>query len=188
MVRGEEVNMIRAKTIADTLTVTRVFLALFILWLGVTGGSQALPAAMTALIFAWSTDVLDGPLARRAPSVPQTWVGERDLQADMSVGLGVLGYLTFAGFVPLWAGVAYLAASAALLLLFRSRHVGMLVQASPYGLMLYTALRQATLQGGIAVAFILLAVILTWPRFPQETVPSFLRGMRDLARSRDEER
>ena len=45
--------MIRAKTIADTLTVTRVFLALLILWLGVTGGNEALPAAMTALIFAW---------------------------------------------------------------------------------------------------------------------------------------
>jgi len=178
--------MIRAKMIADTLTVTRVFLALFILWLGVTGGSEVLPAAMTALIFAWATDLLDGPFARRDPSTPQTWVGERDLQADMSVGLGVLGYLAFAGFVPLCIGVAYLAICAALLLLFRSRHLGMLAQAPPYALILYTALRRATLQGGIAVAFILAAVILTWPRFPKETVPGFLRGMRDLGRSRDD--
>jgi phosphatidylglycerophosphate synthase len=175
--------MIRAKTIADTLTVTRVFLALFILWLGVTGGSEALPAAMTALIFAWATDLLDGPFARRDPTAPQTWVGEHDLQADMSVGLGVLGYLTFAGFAPVWLGLAYLAVCAALLLIFRSIHVGMLVQAPPYAMMLYVALRFATLQGGIAVAWILLAVIVTWPRFPNETVPGFLRGMRELGRS-----
>jgi phosphatidylglycerophosphate synthase len=186
MLRGEEVNMIRAKMIADTLTVTRVFLALVILWLGVTGGSEALPAAMTMLIFAWATDLLDGPFARRDPSAPQTWVGERDLQADMSVALGVLGYLSFSEFVPFWISVAYLAIFAALLLLFRSRHLGMLAQAPPYGMMLYTALRQATLQGGIAVAFILSAVIVTWPRFPEETVPGFLRGMRDLGRSRGE--
>jgi len=104
--------MIRAKTIADTLTVTRVLLAFLILWLGVTGGSEALPAAMTVLIFAWTTDLLDGPFARRDPSAPQTWVGERDLHADMSVGFCVLGYLAFAGFIPLWAGIAYLATSA----------------------------------------------------------------------------
>ena len=177
--------MIRAKTIADTLTVTRVLLALLILWLGVTGGAEALPAAMTALIFAWATDLLDGPLARRDPSAPQTWVGERDLHADVSVGLSVLGYLTFAGFIPLWVGIAYLALCAALLLYTRSVHLGWLVQAPPYGMMFFIALRQARLQGAIALAWLVLAVILTWPRFPRETIPIFLRGMRALGRSSD---
>ncbi|HUW11983.1 MAG TPA: CDP-alcohol phosphatidyltransferase family protein [Anaerolineae bacterium] len=180
--------MIRAKTIADTLTIARVFLALLILWLGVTGGSEALPAAMTALIFAWATDLLDGPLARRDPSAPQTWVGERDLYADVSVGLSVLGYLTFAGFIRLWAGIAYLAICVALLLQFRSVHLGWLVQAPPYLMMFVLALRQAPLQGGIAVAWMLLGVILTWPRFPKETIPAFLRGMRALGRPADQDR
>jgi phosphatidylglycerophosphate synthase len=179
--------MIRAKTIADTLTATRFFLALLILWLGVTSGSEALPAAATALIFAWATDLLDGPFARRDPSARQTWVGTLDLQADMSVGAGVLGYLTFAGYLPVWAGVAYLLISIALVWYFRSNYIGMLVQAAPYGLMLYVTLRYALLQGAIAVAWLALALIVTWPRFPNETVPNFLRGMRDLGQSPHEE-
>jgi phosphatidylglycerophosphate synthase len=184
---GEEAVMIRAKTIADTLTVTRVFLALLILWVGVTGGSEALPAAMTALIFAWATDLLDGPFARRDPSAEQTWVGERDLHADMSVGLCVLGYLTFSGFIPVWAGVAYLALCVALLLYFRSVHLGWLVQAPPYLMMLILSLLYARIQGYIAIAWMLLGVIFTWPRFPRETVPTFLRAMRALGRSSDRE-
>jgi len=180
--------MIRVKTIADTLTVSRFLLALLILWLGVTGGNEALPAAATVLIFAWATDLLDGPLARRDRSGRQTWVGTLDLQADMSVATGVLGYLTLAGFVPLWAGMAYLAVSVALLWYFRSVHIGWAVQAIPYGLMLYVALRHALLQGFIAVAWLVLALIVTWPRFPNETVPNFLSGMRSLGQSLDEER
>jgi len=179
--------MIRAKTIADTLTVTRVLLAFLILWLGVTGGSEALPAAMTVLIFAWTTDLLDGPFARRDPSAPQTWVGERDLHADMSVGFCVLGYLAFAGFIPLWAGIAYLALCAALLLRFHSMQLGWLIQAPPYGMMLFVALRQARLQAAIAAAWFLLSVILTWPRFPRETIPTLLGGIRALGRSSDRE-
>ena len=178
--------MTGAKTIADTLTVARVFLALLILWLGMTSGAEALPAAATALIFAWATDLLDGPFARRDPSGRQTWVGEHDLQADMCVGFAVLGYLVFSAFIPPWVGVAYLAIGAALLVYYRSAHMGMLVQALPYATILYVALRHAVLQGAIALAWILLAVILTWPRFPRESVPGFLQGMRDLGRSRHE--
>lgn len=179
--------MIRAKTIADTLTVTRVLLALLIFCLGVTGGSEALPAATTALIFAWATDLLDGTFARRDPSPQPTWVGERDLHADVSVSVSVLAYLTFSRFVPLWASLIYVAITVVLLWHFRSRHLAMAMQAPPYALMLYTALRYATLQGAIAVAWILLTVIVTWPRFPKEVVPSFLHGMRNLGQPSEEE-
>ena len=172
--------MIRAKTIADTLTVSRFLLALLILWLGLTGGNEGLPAAITILIFAWATDLLDGPLARRDPSGRQTWVGTLDLQADISVATGVLGFLTFGGFIPLWAGITYALIGAALMCHFRSQHLGWAIQAPPYGVMLYVALRNAPLHGGIAVAWIALTVIVTWPRFPKETVPAFLHGMRNL--------
>jgi cardiolipin synthase len=179
--------MIRVKALADTLTVSRVLLGLFILWLGVTGGRDALSVATTLLILAWLTDLLDGAVARRDRSGRQTWVGEHDLQADMSVGLGVLGYLTFAGFLPPWAGVSYLLISAVLLWITRSGAVGMAVQALPYGLMLYLAMRHAPLVGSVAIAYLLSVVIVTWPRFPKQTVPSFLRGMRDLGKGRNED-
>ena len=57
--------MLRIKTVADTLTVLRVFLALWIFWLGITAGPSALPMAVTLLVLCWATDLLDGPLARR---------------------------------------------------------------------------------------------------------------------------
>ena len=180
--------MIRTKTIADTLTLSRFLLALLILWLGVTGGSEPLPTAITALIFAWATDVLDGPLARRDPSGRQTWVGTLDLQADIGVAAGVLGFLTFGGFVPVWMGVTYALIAAALTYCLRSQHLGWAVQAPPYGVMLYVALRDAPLHGSIAVAWIALTVIVTWPRFPKETLPAFFRGMRSLGRPSGEKR
>jgi cardiolipin synthase (CMP-forming) len=178
--------MIRVKTLADTLTVSRVFLAFVILWLGMAGGSEALPAATAVLIVAWATDLLDGAVARCDRSAEQTWVGRHDLHADMSVGLGVLGYLTIAGFVHVWAGIGYLLVCAVLLWMTRSDAVGMAVQAPPYGLMLYQALRHAPLQGGMAIAYLALIVIITWPRFPRQTVPGFLRGMRDLGSKNDD--
>ena len=179
--------MIHAKTIADSLTLSRFLLALLILWLGLSGGSEALSAATTALVFAWATDLLDGPLARRDPSGRQTWVGMLDLQADLSIATGVLCFLTLGGFIPIWAGITYALIAAGLLLYFRSQHLGWAVQAPPYGVMLYVALRDATLHGVIAVAWIILTVIVTWPRFPKETVPAFLRGMRSLGRPFPEE-
>jgi len=180
--------MIHAKTLADTLTISRFLLALLILWLGLTGGSEALPAATTALIFAWATDLLDGPLARRDPSGRQTWVGTLDLQADISVAAGVLCFLTFGGFIPAWAGVSYALIATALLYHFRSPHLGWAVQAPPYAVMLYVAVRGAPLHGWIAVAWIVLTVIVTWPRFPRETVPAFLQGMRNLGRPSEEQK
>lgn len=180
--------MIRVKTLADTLTLSRVLLGLLILWSGISGGREALSLAAWLLIVAWLTDLLDGALARRDRSGRQTWVGEHDLQADMSVSLGVLGYLTFAGFIPPWAGLAYLLISAVLLWITRSSAVGMVLQAPPYGLMLYLALHHGLLVGSVAIAYLLLVIIVTWPRFPKQTVPGFLRGMRDLGKERDEDR
>jgi len=179
--------MIHAKTIADSLTLSRFLLALLILWLSLTSGSEALPAVTTALIFAWATDLLDGPLARRDPSGRQTWVGTLDLQVDLSIATAVLCFLTFGGFIPAWAGITYALIAAWLLFHFRSQHLGWAVQAPPYGVMLYVALRYATLHGSLAVAWIILTVIVTWPRFPKETVPAFLHGMRNLGRSSEEE-
>jgi len=180
--------MIGVKTLADTLTVSRALLGLLILWSGLTGGREALALAASLLILAWLTDVLDGALARRDRSGRQTWVGEHDLQADMSVSLGVLGYLTFAGFVSPGAGVGYLLISAVLLWITRSSAVGMAVQAPPYGLMLYLAMRHAPLVGGLAIVYLLLIIIVTWPRFPRQTVPGFLRGMRDLGKEQNKAR
>ncbi len=49
---------------------------------GVELAAQILPAA-------WTTNLLDGPLAGRDPRGTRTWIGDHDLQADLTVALGL---------------------------------------------------------------------------------------------------
>ena len=97
-----------AKTVADMLTTTRFLISLWIAWLGILGGRDALPTAMIALILAWG------------------------------------------------------------------------LQAPPSGKMLLVALQEVPIYGALAVDWIGLTVVITWPRLHRETVPQFLGGMRDL--------
>ena len=180
--------MVSTKTVADLLTALRFGLAWLILWLGISAGAEALPAAMTVLVLAWITDLLDGPLARRDPSGRTTWIGDRDLETDISVSIGVLAYLTLAHYVAPSTAILYGLLCAALLSKFRSRQLGMVVQAPPYAGIIYVALRDAQNYGLLAVGYVLLVVAATWPRFPQVVVPQFLEGIRDLGADREERR
>ncbi|MDH4135424.1 MAG: CDP-alcohol phosphatidyltransferase family protein [Anaerolineae bacterium] len=175
--------MLRIKTVADTLTVLRVFLALWIFWLGITAGPSALPTVVTLLMLCWATDLLDGPLARRDPARQQTWIGDHDLEADLAVALGVLGYLSASGYVTPATAMGYVVLGGLLMWYYRSPQLGWALQAPPYSGMLYVALRDGLRHGLWAVGWIAFTVVVTWPRFPKETIPAFLRGMRELGAS-----
>ena len=180
--------MVTTKTLADALTAVRFCLAGFILWIGAQGRAEAMPTVAVALISAWITDLLDGPLARRDPTGRHTWIGDRDLEVDMLVGLAVLAYLTMAGYLAFKAAVAYVIVCAVLLRTFRSLHLAWAVQAPPYAGMIYAALRDAPRYGLMIVGYIALVLVATWPRFPQTVVPQFLEGMRNLGKSRAADR
>jgi phosphatidylglycerophosphate synthase len=137
-------GMISTKTLADALTAARFCLAGVILWLGIKGGAEALPAAVVTLVLAWVTDVLDGPLARRDPSGRHTWIGDRDLEIDISVGVAVLVYLTLAGYVSLKAAVGYSIVCVVLLWRFRYTWPGVCKRRLTLG---YCTLRCATRHG-----------------------------------------
>lgn len=176
--------MVRIKTVADTLTSIRFLLGLYLIWLGLRGGPEAVAAAALTLLVAWATDVLDGPLARRDPRGIQTWIGDHDLEADMTVALGVWAYLVLAGFLSFWLAVAYVVAAAAALWHFGSIHLAWGLQALPYGTMIWTAWRTVPTYGALLVAWVGFVLVATWPRFPQQTLPEFLGGMRNLLRRR----
>jgi cardiolipin synthase len=174
--------MVGIKTLADTLTGVRFLLAFYLIWLGWQKGPKAVGSAALALLIAWVTDVLDGPLARRDPRDIRTWIGDRDLEADMAVALGVWIYLTLAGFLSPWLAGVYLLAAVVALWRLGSAQVAWGLQALPYGAMIWTSWRMAPLFGLLLVAWIGLVLVATWPRFPRETVPQFLNGVRDLWR------
>lgn len=174
--------MVGIKTLADTLTSARLLLGPYLMWLGWREGPEAIRPATLTLLAAWATDVLDGPLARRDPRGIHTWIGDHDLEADVTVALGVWTYLALAGFLSPWLAVAYVLAATAALWHFGSVHLAWGVQALPYGAMIWTAWRVVPPYGVLLVAWIGLVLVATWPRFPRHTLPEFLGGMRNLWR------
>ncbi len=175
---------IQAKRLADLLTATRLLIAGLILWMGVVGGPAALGSAVTALVFGWLTDLLDGPLARRDPRALHTWLGDNDLAADVAVAFALTAYMGLSGYFPLSLALLYLLLTTLAMERTRSAELGWAVQAPPYGAILYLALRHTPLQGALALAYIGFVLIATWPRFPHQTLPQFLEGMKALLRRR----
>ena len=172
--------MLSFKITADLLTWMRLVLALFTPWLGYFWGGDALAAAMILLMVCWFTDVIDGALARKEPNRQQTWIGASDLVVDVSVSIGVLGYLAVSGYVQVAVAFSYILLAGLLVAYFESRGLAMLAQAFPYAALLFFSLRDAPVIGVLAVIMLLLAVMFTWPRFPKQVVPHFLEGMRSL--------
>ena len=172
--------MLNAKQLADLLTSIRALLALLIVWLGINSGQNSLEVVALIMILAWTTDALDGPLARRTPHINQTWIGNHDLQIDLLVALCLWLYLMIAGYVAAFLAIAYVAACGAILWYTNSTHVAWGVQALPYGTLIWTALQSAQPYGFALIIWVLGIMAATWPRFPRQTLPEFLRGMREL--------
>ena len=173
------------KQLADTITGTRLLLAGGYLWLGLVRGAAALPLAGWLLLANWTGDGVDGALARRSRPYYHTWLGDHDLEVDMLVATGLLAFLVVAGFMPgLWAAVYLLLWFLLFALLGIPRSLGMLAQAPVYAWFVVTAVRYAPLVGWSLVAWILIALVVTWPRFPREIVPGFLDGLRSLVQRR----
>ena len=122
---------------------------------------------------------MDGPIARRSRVYYHTWIGDHDLQIDMTVSVGLLIYLLGAGYVSWWLGALYLLVWALFFLRIGVTPApGMLFQAPTYFWFIWVTVRDATGLGLLFILFILIALILTWPKFPQVMVPGFLEGMR----------
>lgn len=134
---------------------------------------------------AWTSDCIDGPLARRSGAQYRNWIGDHDLEIDMSVALELLIYMLLAGFLDIWQGLLYL-----LIWMVVFWHYGLpaslgkLFQAPIYSWFILVALREDPLVGLWLLVWIFVAIIVTWPRFPDETIPEFLDGMEKILKSR----
>ena len=83
--------MIVAKQVADVITSLRALIAVFLIWLGEVQGAAGLPTAVWAMVADWLGDAIDGPIARRSRIKYSTWIGDHDLEVDMTVSVGLLG-------------------------------------------------------------------------------------------------
>lgn len=107
--------------IADLLTFARVVAAGVLLWLGWTGGASAGRAAVLVVVLGWTTDQLDGWLARR--SARPTRLKDYDFQVDVIFYAGILAYLALAHFVPVWLVAGFVTLGVAAWLLTRRKAV-----------------------------------------------------------------
>jgi len=171
--------MSRAKTVADILTATRLLLAIFILLLGLLVGREALGTVMMVHLLAWTTDVLDGRLARRDISGKSTWWDDKDFSIDALLVLALFLYLTVSGFVVPWFSIIYLSLAILFVFRFRSQQVAMSFMAPILALTLYLALCEVPIWGLATIAWCVVALVTGWSRFVY-VVESFIEGMRAL--------
>ncbi len=81
--------MLVAKRVADLLTFSRGLMAFLLAGLGLLVGPEALALVACVIIADWCFDMLDGPIARRSQVYSHTWIGDHDLQIDMTVSVGL---------------------------------------------------------------------------------------------------
>jgi hypothetical protein len=173
--------MFDPKHLADFVTFARSLLAFGLIWLGLSQGARALGQAVCLMLVDWTGDVLDGLLARRSQRNYHTWIGDHDLEVDITVSAGLLGYMMLASYVDWRVGVAYLAICSWIFWLWGyNRSLGMLVQAPVYSWFIYIAIREPPYSGWWLVVWIALALVITWPRFPDQVIPNFMESMRQI--------
>ncbi len=172
--------MIVAKQVADLITYVRALIAVYLVWIGIVRGADSLTLIAWVMIANWIGDILDGRIARRSRVQYHTWIGDKDLEVDMTVSTGLLIYMLGAGFVNIWATSIYMLLWGGYFLRAGGipSSLGMLFQAPIYGWFIWVALHDAPQAGWAIIIFIASALALTWPHFPNVMVPGFLHGLR----------
>lgn len=172
--------------IPDWLTASRILIAFGILAL-VPLGPEALDAVAGLLLLGWTTDMVDGRLARRFEKGP-SWLGEHDFQIDMLMVLASAVFLTATGLVPAVVGIPYICIAVLIsLCTLRFRHflkfksITMLLAFPWVFTPFILALFYAPVAAYAGLVWMVVALIFDWRRF-LGVVGDFLSGARAYLR------
>jgi phosphatidylglycerophosphate synthase len=161
----------------DLLTASRGVIATVIVGLSLAG-KGALDWVIVLTIIGWTTDILDGRIARRQNKGP-SWVGEHEFAFDMIMVFSCLLYLVMAGFVPVLPAAIYVAVAALFIVLCQSKSVTMSFAFPLVVLPLFVACYEAPHAAYTYIAWIVLALIYDWRRF-FGVVREFITNMKRL--------
>lgn len=167
------------KRVPDLLTLSRGLIAAAIFSLGFVGKS-ALPTVLLLTMLGWTTDILDGRLARRYKTIP-TWVGEKEFAFDMLMVFSGLCYLVLSRFIPFVPAVIYTMVAAAFIAYFRSKMVTMSFATPVVALPLVVAYFEAPNALIWYVVWIVAALVFDWRRF-KGVILEFIENTRKLAK------
>lgn len=123
MTRDDALEITARKRVADALTLSRLPLALLVFLLGVILGRSALGVGLVLVLVGWTTDILDGRLARSDPSAARTAIGEADLAVDLVLDVAGLYLFVFAGLLPWLESTLYLSIASLIIFLWPKRDV-----------------------------------------------------------------
>jgi hypothetical protein len=167
------------KRVPDLLTASRGVIAAAIASLGFVGPG-ALQAVIILTMLGWTTDILDGRLARRYQK-PPTWIGEREFLFDMVLVFSGLCYLVMAGYVPFVPAAAYVAVAAVCIAYFRLKSVTMSFATPLVALPLVIAYINAREAAWWYLIWIVAVLLLDWKRF-KGVVQEFIENAKEIAR------
>ena len=171
--------MKRTKPIADFLTQARALMALWIVWLGIARGQDALPQVALVVLLSWITDLLDGPLARRDPNGKESWVGKRDAEADLATSVGLSLYLLLSRYVATWMGLGALAVTLALWI-GHSHQLAWPFYALPYAVLVALALQAHVVWGWVLVLYLGGVLIMRWRRLKEQYLAEFFSIVKNI--------
>lgn len=174
------------KIVADGLTGLRLVLAVVLALLGPLGGVQRLNAAAVLVLVAWTTDLFDGPLARRSGMVGQSWLGRNDLTIDIVLGMALLLYMAVIDMVPLCLALGHVALWGIVLWRYGriTKPLGAAFQGPIYLWLGLSLLVRRMLLGRVMLLWLLGNVAATWDRLTRRDIPQFFQGLCDLFRGR----
>ena len=170
--------MKKAAELPDILTASRGIIAVVIALLGLMG-PRALETVVVLTVIGWTTDILDGRIARHYHK-PETWIGEREFAFDMIMVLGGLCYLVLAGFVPIPPAAAYVGVATVFVIYFRSKMVTMSFAFPIVALPLVISYFYAPRAAWIFIGWIIAALLFDWKRF-KGVVLEFIANAKALA-------
>jgi len=166
------------KRIPDLLTLSRGLIAAAIFSLGFVGAG-ALEAVILLTMLGWTTDILDGRLARKYNKTP-TWVGEKEFAFDMAMVFSGLCFLVLSGLIPFVYTLIYVMVAAAFIAYFRSKMVTMSFATPVVALPLIVAYFEAPHALIWYAAWIAAALVLDRRRFAG-VVREFIQNARNLS-------
>lgn len=155
------------KRLADVLTFSRLIAGFALVIMGLIWGRQALVPAVALGLLAWSTDSVDGALARRDPNWHPTWVGEQDITFDAALALGILAYFVLSGLFPARFALGWVAVWAVLFICTRERAVLLLGLGGVDGMTLWALFRANADLGWIVILWMVVVGFMDRRRFRQ---------------------
>jgi phosphatidylglycerophosphate synthase len=163
-----EWTTVNGKAIADALTVTRVVIAFLIVLCAIFADKSLLPLVVTLTLIGWTTDVLDGKMARRDPSDRKTWIGDMDFGADMLMVYAGLLYFITAGYLPFWPFFFYGIYAAVTAIIWTKKSTIMAVAAPIAAVPIIFSFVYYPIWGWIFIGWIAVDLLFNWSDFTAE--------------------